>query len=48
MNYFKAHIECQSVAALDWRKVKEGTSVRYVVFDKDNTLTLPYKLEFES
>lgn len=37
--------QSETLARVDWPKLKEVHGIEFVVFDKDNTLTAPYALE---
>ena len=37
------HLRVKSIAHLDFHKLRNQAGIKYVVFDKDNTLTLPYE-----
>ena len=38
------HIDCESIQDIDWFKLKKA-GFTAVIFDKDNTLTIPYAAE---
>ena len=42
---FLPHLRAHSVAQIDFKKL-HGQGVRYIVFDKDNTLTAPYERKY--
>jgi phosphatidylglycerophosphatase GEP4 len=41
-NHLVPHQKVASVAAIDFNQLHKS-GIRYIVFDKDNTLTAPYK-----
>jgi phosphatidylglycerophosphatase GEP4 len=47
LNKVKPDIYVKSILDLDLNNLKDENKVKYIVFDKDNTLTLPYKIEIE-
>ena len=40
---FVPHLAVQSVAQVDYLKLQKLAGIKYIVFDKDNTLTVPYE-----
>lgn len=44
---FNPHVRAKSVKNIDYKKLRES-GIRYVIFDKDNTLTLPYDKQYYS
>ena len=46
-NYFTPHLRLKSVAGINY-KALHSSGIKYIVFDKDNTLTLPYSNEYYS
>ena len=42
---FKPHYKVKTIADINFEKLKRN-GINYIVFDKDNTLTLPYSKEF--
>lgn len=44
---FIPHVRTHNVAHIDFRKL-HGQGIRYIVFDKDNTLTAPYERSYFS
>ena len=47
LHKIKPNILVNSILDLDLKKLKSENKVKYIIFDKDNTLTLPYKIEIE-
>jgi phosphatidylglycerophosphatase GEP4 len=47
LHKIKPDISVNSILDLDLIKLKNENNVKYIVFDKDNTLTMPYKIEIE-
>ena len=48
-NPFVPHLRVKDVTEIDWSEFKrKAKCVRYVVFDKDNTLTRPKELKYFS
>jgi phosphatidylglycerophosphatase GEP4 len=46
LNKIKPDLSLQSVTDLNPKNLKNTFKVKYIVFDKDNTLTLPHKTKF--
>ena len=44
---FTPHIRAKSVAHINYAKLA-NCGIKYLVFDKDNTLTEPYKMQYEN
>lgn len=42
---FVPHLRVPSVAHINYHNLYHKAGIRYLVFDKDNTLTLPYERE---
>ena len=42
---FKPHFWVRTIAEIDFTALREN-GIKYIVFDKDNTLTLPYEKDF--
>ena len=42
---FVPHLRCRSIAQVNFEVLRQNRGVKYLVFDKDNTLTLPYERE---
>ena len=42
--YFKPHIAVKDISYINFKALHEN-GIKYVVFDKDNTLTNPYEKE---
>ena len=47
-NLIKPHLRIKSVLDIDINALYNNHNIRYVIFDKDNTLNLPNQLEFSS
>ena len=46
-SHFTPHLRSKSVASINY-KALHSSGIKYIVFDKDNTLTAPYKREYFS
>ena len=44
---FIPHVKTQSVENVDWKRLQEQ-GIKYLIFDKDNTLTRPYEQTYFS
>lgn len=44
-NYFVPHMRCKSVADINYKALK-AKGIKYIIFDKDNTVTLPYERRY--
>lgn len=44
---FIPHVRTHNVARIDFKKL-HGQGIRYIVFDKDNTLTAPFERSYFS
>ena len=42
---YKPHYSVKDISEIDWSALKSN-GIKYVVFDKDNTLTIPYESKF--
>ena len=42
--YFRPHLQVKNINYVNFQKLHQ-CGIRYIVFDKDNTLTLPYHKE---
>ena len=39
------HLRCRTIAQANFEVLRQNRGIKYLVFDKDNTLTLPYDRE---
>ena len=46
-SYFVPHVQTRSVVDINWKKLND-VGIKYLIFDKDNTLTAPYKRDYYS
>ena len=44
---FVPHLKIKSIRNVDWKKLNEW-GIKYLIFDKDNTLTRPYERNYFS
>ena len=46
-NSFVPHVKAKSVKSINWKNMR-SLGIKYLIFDKDNTLTRPYVREYYS